>query len=198
MPFELPARFWEKVREEDRGYSTPCLIWTRASQKPGYGKFGWHGKTVLAHRLAYEAVYGPIPSEIDGQRAVIDHKCRVHPCVNVQHLELVTNGENILRGETVIAANACKTHCSKGHEFTPANAGRNSRGNRTCLTCVRAHQEARNAARRAERTPRGTKTHCKNGHAFTPQNTRMRGNTRVCKACVAAAGRKSHSKSPTQ
>ncbi|WP_329157515.1 HNH endonuclease [Streptomyces sp. NBC_01717] len=182
MSFELPARFWSKTREEDRGYETPCLIWTRATQKPGYGKFSWQGESVLAHRLAYEAVHGEIPDEIDGQRAVIDHRCRVHPCVNVGHLEVVTNGANVLRGETVVAANASKTHCSNGHEFTPENTARNSRGNRTCVTCVNANHEAWNEERRGGRPP--SSTHCRNGHRFTAENTGRDSNGwRVCIAC---------------
>jgi hypothetical protein len=191
MFFELPPRFWAKVQEENRGHDTPCLVWQGAVNKQGYGRFSWQGKTVLPHRLAYESVRGEIPSEIDGQRAVMDHLCRVHACVNVAHLEVVTNGENVLRGDTVFAANALKTHCVKGHEFTPENTGRNSRGNRTCLTCVRAHQEARNAVRREGRPPQEfPKTHCKSGHEFTSENTRIRPNGwRVCRACQVQSTR---------
>lgn len=28
-----------------------------------------------------------------------------------------------------------------------------------------------------------TRTHCKNGHEFSPSNTRLRGATRICRAC---------------
>jgi|SRR3972149_7561878 len=33
------------------------------------------------------------------------------------------------------------------------------------------------------------KTHCKHGHEFTPENTYMRGNWRICKACVYIRGK---------
>lgn len=34
--------------------------------------------------------------------------------------------------------NASKTHCPKGHEYTPENTGRGSSGGRTCLACKMA------------------------------------------------------------
>jgi hypothetical protein len=46
----------------------------------------------LAHRVSYEAAYGPIPAGLH-----IDHLCRVRKCVRPEHLEAVTQGENNLR-----------------------------------------------------------------------------------------------------
>jgi len=46
-----------------------------------------------AHRLAYERARGPIP---EGKQ--VDHLCRQRDCVNPEHLELVTQVENIRRG----------------------------------------------------------------------------------------------------
>jgi hypothetical protein len=37
---------------------------------------------------------GPVPEGME-----LDHLCRVHPCVNPEHLEPVTPRENKLRGE---------------------------------------------------------------------------------------------------
>jgi hypothetical protein len=37
------------------------------------------------------------------------------------HLELVSNKENILRGNSFAAKNAVKTHCPKGHEYNFEN-----------------------------------------------------------------------------
>jgi hypothetical protein len=51
------------------------------------------GGNVRAHRIAYEMTKGLIPEGL-----VIDHLCRVHCCVNPDHLEAVTQLENVRRG----------------------------------------------------------------------------------------------------
>jgi len=78
---------------EDRGYETPCHVWTRALNSCGYGVRKVGDRIVLAHRHAYEETVGPIP---DGKQ--IDHLCRVRACVNVSHLEPVSQAENLRRG----------------------------------------------------------------------------------------------------
>lgn len=55
-------------------------------------------------------------------------------------MELVTSGENTMRGLSPSARNAVKTHCKYGHEFTPENTlhKTNSKGPyRVCITCER-------------------------------------------------------------
>lgn len=59
----------------------------------GYTLGTHRGKQRLAHRIAYERVYGPIP---DGK--VIDHTCGQRACVNPEHLEPVSQAVNIRRG----------------------------------------------------------------------------------------------------
>ena len=143
---ELQERILSRVTTEDRGHDTPCWVSDRAKTTRGpYTKIGVSGRTLLTHRAAYEAWVGPIP---DGLQ--LDHLCRVTLCCNPDHLEPVTCRENLLRGDTLTAAEAAQTHCRNGHEFTPTNtyvrpdrAGR-TRGCRTCRT-----EQAREAHRRA-------------------------------------------------
>lgn len=51
-----------------------------------------NGQSRFAHRVAFEKARGPVPEGF-----VLDHICRNPPCVNVDHLRIVTqkqNGEN--------------------------------------------------------------------------------------------------------
>lgn len=109
---------------------TPCIIWTGAVTSAGYGSL-WRGKgTALAHRVVYEEARGPIPAGM-----TLDHLCRNRRCVNPDHLEPVTNRENILRGTSPSAIHARKTHCPKGHPYDLANTRIRSNGARACRTC---------------------------------------------------------------
>lgn len=74
--------------------NTGCWLWLRCVNHHGYGSLGFGGKTYLAHRFSYEKFNGPIPAGYE-----IDHLCRVRCCVNPQHLEAVTNRENVIRGK---------------------------------------------------------------------------------------------------
>ena len=58
---------------------------------------------MYAHRWAWEQAKGPIPKGL-----VVDHLCRVRWCCNPDHMELVTNRENILRGISPSADHARK------------------------------------------------------------------------------------------
>lgn len=127
--------FWSKVNKHGgtpscRPELGPCWLWT-ASRKLGYGRMVFDSINILAHRLAYELLVGPIPSDLQ-----LDHLCRVRHCVNPAHLEPVTRHINILRGEGVSARNARKTHCQNGHPFNQSTT-LFYRGTRRCRVCRR-------------------------------------------------------------
>jgi hypothetical protein len=133
-PFE--TRFWSKVEKSHSG----CWIWTGAKNDTGYGMLlrGVPAKgRIRAHRWLYEKTNGPIPPGLE-----LDHLCRNRACVNPRHLEPVSHRENILRGIGPSAVHAKKTHCIRGHEFTPANTKRLPHG-RECVECRRMHNAAR-------------------------------------------------------
>jgi hypothetical protein len=94
-----------------------------------------------AHRVVYEALVGPVPEGLD-----LDHLCRNRACVNPTHLEPVTRQVNLLRGLTIPAAHAAKTHCPQGHAYDEANT-HVYRGMRLCRACDREKHRRRYAAR---------------------------------------------------
>lgn len=70
---------------------TGCLEWLGAHGPSNHGRFGIGGKkVVLAHRYAWELVHGPIPP---GKKCL--HKCDNPRCVNVSHLWLGTQADNV-------------------------------------------------------------------------------------------------------
>lgn len=73
-----------------------CWNFTGTVTPNGYGNvYGGHkgASPIKAHRYFYEHMVGEIPDEM-----VIDHLCRNTLCVNPEHLEPVTQSENVLRG----------------------------------------------------------------------------------------------------
>lgn len=131
----LPKRFWARVSLSESG----CWLWTRP-MPDGYGRLRYAGKGSrfgVAHRFAYQHLIGVIPQGLQ-----LDHLCRVRNCVNPTHLEPVTSRENTLRGNTPAARNAAKTHCPRGHEYTPINTYVCKRGLRMCRLCCRDRMRA--------------------------------------------------------
>lgn len=135
------VRFARFVKPDASG----CRLWTGGQDQNGYGMFRKDGQTSHAYRIAYKALRGPVPAGLQ-----LDHLCRVRACVNPAHLEPVTCRVNLLRGETLAARNAAKTHCVVGHEYTPENTRIRQDRSRSCRTCQRANKRATWRRHRAE------------------------------------------------
>lgn len=97
-------RVEDVYRVEDRGFDTPCWIWTLALTRAGYGYCFRDGRRWKAHRWMYERVVGPIPDKCG-----LHHLCKVPACINPEHMEPHPHAEHIRlhRAPT----------CGKGHPF---------------------------------------------------------------------------------
>ena len=123
----LPDRFWSKVK---RVRSTGCWKWTAAASE-GYGRFWWAEKVARAHKVAWEALVGPVP---EGRE--LDHiVCGNTLCVNPAHLRVVTHAENMAREmPRAWEGNRRKTHCPAGHPYDAENTYKGPKG-RGCKAC---------------------------------------------------------------
>lgn len=123
-----------------------CHLWMGSLSEGGYGRIGEGRKKVwLAHRWAYERWVGPVAEGLE-----LDHfACDLRHCVNPAHVRPVTRRENSLRGETIAARAAAKTHCPQGHPYDEKNTYAHPiKGGRSCRQC---HREKVRAAYRAKR-----------------------------------------------
>jgi hypothetical protein len=142
-----------------RGLAGPnaCIVWTGTVNSRGYGQIRTNGVLAYTHRVVYEARVAPVP---DGM--LLDHRCHNRDdrctggddcqhrrCVNPDHLEPVTAGENQRRSpHTFASIHGSKTHCLRGHPFDSANTYvRPDNGGRQCRQCRHGRAAARNSTR---------------------------------------------------
>lgn len=124
---------------------TECIIWKQSLKETGYGQTFFQGKVTRAHRAAWIKVHGPIPKGL-----VLDHTCHnpkeceggvtcIHrACVNVDHLRLITQQENVMTGRHNIDN---RSHCNQGHPFE-GNIMVRKNGKRECAECNRVRARA--------------------------------------------------------
>lgn len=67
----------------------PCLVWMRSTSPSGRPIMKSGGVTRVIYRVLWEAENGEIPANL-----TIDHTCQNKRCLNLDHLELVTEDEN--------------------------------------------------------------------------------------------------------
>lgn len=129
------ARFMAKVRKISNG----CWLWRGAWDENGHGLFVLRGKTVLAHRAAYEVFDREVPAGMTSWQT-----CRVPPCVNPDHVIFCTRRDLSTKyaKDNPFARNARKDKCDPHHHpFTPDNTnwhvvvGTKGGVGRICIAC---------------------------------------------------------------
>jgi len=75
-----------------------CWLWNGSMTNNGYGLASVGGspgkaRNIVAHRAVWFIMRGDVPDGL-----VLDHLCRNRGCVNPDHLEIVTQKENVARG----------------------------------------------------------------------------------------------------
>ena len=69
--------------------SGSCWLFTGCVNNNGYGQIRHNGKTMLAHRVAYELITGEEPN------GVLLHTCDTPLCCNPEHLTVGTQRDNL-------------------------------------------------------------------------------------------------------
>lgn len=182
----------------------PCHVYT-GSPKAKYATV-WdadRGAPVLVHRAIFEIFVGPPAGQVD-------HLCRVFKCASPDHLEDVSQRENlrrhILTYEHVEPLSDEPETCLRGHARNPENTRYapmyGGKLYAICRACVRqqtweACQRAREERGQLEvipyRGPMALRTHCPRDHAYDEANTYVSPRTgrRSCRKCMAAASARS-------
>ncbi len=139
-----------------------CLRWQGPHDGHGYGLCADlldPSGTKRAHRRLWIKTFGLIPEGM-----VVDHVvargCRFKDCVNIDHLEVVTNRENCIRGgvKPRIHGNTKKDQCARGHTYDEANTrhytGKTGLKQRLCRACQKENAKRYRADRKASTTPK--------------------------------------------
>lgn len=106
-------RFWAKV--DRSGGPAACWPWRGGVSDNGYGQFDRGGRKVGAHRIAYEAVNGPLP-----RGRIARHTCDTPLCCNPAHIVAGTHLDNMAdrteRGRNTVLRGAANGRTSIDEE----------------------------------------------------------------------------------
>jgi hypothetical protein len=120
-----------------------CWEFGGAIASTGYGVINYKGVVHYVHRLVYQELVDEIPPGLH-----IDHLCRNRKCCFPDHLDPVTQRENMARGfySTGVAR---ESGCPLGHSWTDENVYRRpGSGSRQCYECIRRRSTAHAAKRK--------------------------------------------------
>ncbi len=124
--------FLERVKKKSIINEKGCWLLSSSLTPSGYSMLSYKGNTIRGHKIVFEITNGKVPFG-----KVLDHYyCQNRNCVNPQHLEIVSQQENIKRGLTGITWKQ-KTYCPKGHPYNAENTSYRKNGSRRCNSCTK-------------------------------------------------------------
>ena len=139
-----PIRRHQKIEARISVRPNGCHEWTGARNVPGYGVIMIDRKRIYVHRYLWERQRGPLPK---GHH--LHHLCENPPCVNVEHLELLTAAEHISKHPHSSTRLIGRTHCKNGHRVVDGSWKLNAQGRWFCVVCSRDAHQRSYARRRA-------------------------------------------------
>lgn len=125
MSLDLKTGFYDRIEK-----TSSCWNWLGPRMRSGYGRASFSGRRGLAHRISYELLRAPVPSNLQ-----IDHVCRNRLCVNPDHLCPMTRKENLRRGIGPTGIRHRQIACKYGHPFDEKNTRIRKNGTRQCRRC---------------------------------------------------------------
>ena len=115
--------------------TSDCIPGLGTLRADGYRVRNVEGTVLYVHRMAWEARNGVIPAG-----HAIHHRCMNRECVNLDHLDLLTNSDHSrLHNQPVTVCPKCVSDERRAIRTRP--------GKTYCLPCTRARDRARHRRR---------------------------------------------------
>lgn len=130
--YYTPQKQLETWMRRTRLTEAGCWEWTGPTRKTSdHVDVGFRGVVTLLHRAAYILFFGPIAEGLE-----IHHTCLNARCWRPDHLVTLTGPEH----DELHRKRQRRTHCRRGHEFTPENCLPRTDGHgHSCRTCHRVN-----------------------------------------------------------
>lgn len=153
---EYNRRWMDRLKERTTTNDKGCFLWTGPVTTKGYPSHAHRKWRTGGHRIAYMIMHG-VQLEKD---QFVCHSCDQPNCWNPAHLwigDALTNQQDKNAKRRNYFTN--KTHCRRGHEFTPENthiragqAAYNYGPSRVCKECARINGRTKWRQKRANKS----------------------------------------------
>ena len=130
----LLEKLWNN---SDKDETTGCWLYNGALDRGGYGTIHYQDKQISTHRIS---AYLYLGFNLESEMWILHiRECPHRNCWNPDHLYVGTPRENTadMDSKGREKRGRYKTHCPKGHEYTPENTRLDKRGCQNCRECNR-------------------------------------------------------------